>query len=60
MKLINTLEGIKPEDWNRPARHALIGPTTLRELMKIATEHDWLHMAQLRETLDALSSLLPG
>jgi HAD superfamily hydrolase (TIGR01549 family) len=60
MKLIDTLESIKPEDWNRPARHALIGPTTLRELMKIATEHDWLHMAQLRETLDALSPLSPG
>ena len=58
-KLVETLTALEPEAWSRAARHALIGPTTLAELMKIAAEHDWLHMAQLCETLNALSSHPP-
>ena len=54
METIDLLAGLGPAAWNRPARHTLLGPTTLHELMKISTDHDWLHMAQLRETLKAL------
>jgi FMN phosphatase YigB (HAD superfamily) len=48
---ISILEEIDAEDWSRPARHSLFGPTTLIEVMNIAAEHDLLHLAQLRSTL---------
>jgi hypothetical protein len=48
---ISILEEIDAEDWTRPARHSLFGPTTLIEVMNIAAEHDLLHLAQLRSTL---------
>jgi len=54
MDTIEALSALDMQSWERPARHTLLGPTTLRELMKIASEHDWLHMAQLRETLETL------
>lgn len=40
--------------WERRARHALLGPTDLAELVSIALEHDRLHLAQLRDTRRAL------
>ena len=48
---ISILEEIDAEDWSRPARHSLFGPTKLIEVMNIAAEHDLLHLAQLRSTL---------
>jgi FMN phosphatase YigB (HAD superfamily) len=48
---ISILEAIDAEDWSRPARHSLFGPTTLIEVMNIAAEHDLIHLAQLRSTL---------
>jgi FMN phosphatase YigB (HAD superfamily) len=48
---ISILEEIDAQDWSRPARHSLFGPTTLIEVMNIAAEHDLLHLAQLRSTL---------
>lgn len=50
---IARLEAIDPGEWLRPARHALIGPTTLSEIASIATDHDLLHLAQLRACLEA-------
>ncbi len=49
---IARLESIDPGEWLRPARHALIGPTTLSEITSIATDHDLLHLAQLRACQD--------
>ena len=48
---ISILEKLDAEDWSRPARHSLFGPTTLIEVMNIAAEHDLLHLAQLRSNL---------
>jgi len=48
---ISQLEAIDPGEWLRPARHALIGPTTLSEIASIATDHDLIHLAQLRACL---------
>ena len=50
---IARLQALEPGDWLRPARHALIGPTTLSEIAAIATDHDLLHLAQLRACLCA-------
>ncbi len=37
-------------EWSRPARHAIFGPTTLRELVKFVVEHDQAHIRQMLET----------
>jgi FMN phosphatase YigB (HAD superfamily) len=46
--LLATLQALPEARWESPARHALLGPTTLRELLANAVEHDRLHLAQLR------------
>jgi len=45
------LATLEDEQWSAPARHALLGPTTLAEIMGVATDHDLLHLDQLRRTL---------
>jgi len=45
--LLTRLSALTPEAWQRPARHALLGPTRLHELMAIVAEHDVLHLRQL-------------
>jgi FMN phosphatase YigB (HAD superfamily) len=49
--LLTRLRALGPEALRRPARHALLGPTSLRELMAIVAEHDVLH---LRQVLDVV------
>lgn len=55
IQLIGILAEIEPQDWERSGRHTLLGPTTIRELMKITSEHDWLHLAQLRQAIATLA-----
>jgi len=45
------LNGRSDADWERPARHAIFGPTTLQELVSFTNEHDRLHLRQMRENL---------
>jgi HAD superfamily hydrolase (TIGR01549 family) len=45
------LEGLKPEDWSRGARHAIFGPTHLHELVNINAGHDRLHVRQVFQSL---------
>lgn len=51
----NELTGALPpavdEAWNFSARHALLGPTRLLELMRIVADHDLIHLQQLRACL---------
>ena len=49
--LLQELEILTENEWGRPALHSLLGPTSLLELMGIATDHDLLHLAQIRATL---------
>jgi hypothetical protein len=51
LAFLSTLDN---EAWQRPARHALFGPTTLIEMAQFAARHDRLHLSQLDETLAAL------
>ncbi len=46
IKLVNLLEGLSADDWQRPARHAIFGPTTLQELVGFIVGHDRLHVRQ--------------
>jgi FMN phosphatase YigB (HAD superfamily) len=45
------LDRLSPDDWKRPARHAVFGPTTLQELVTFINEHDRLHLRQIRENV---------
>jgi FMN phosphatase YigB (HAD superfamily) len=51
LELIDRLARLETEDWDRPARHTLLGPIRLNEVMAIANDHDTIHLAQLRKTL---------
>jgi hypothetical protein len=44
-ELLARLDGLQAE-WERSARHAIFGPTTLRELVGFMAEHDRVHVRQ--------------
>jgi hypothetical protein len=48
---IALLEGISAEDWQRPARHSIFGPTSLLEMALFTAQHDRLHLQQLCQTI---------
>jgi HAD superfamily hydrolase (TIGR01549 family) len=50
-ELVSLLETLAVQDWQRPARHAIFGPTHLQELVSIITAHDRVHMGQVHELL---------
>lgn len=52
IKLLALLEGLGEEDWDRPARHTIFGPTTIQELVKFTARHDQLHIRQIKNILD--------
>lgn len=53
MKLIEMLCALSAEDWDQPARHTMLGPTSLQELLRISSRHDRLHIAQIHKLLFA-------
>lgn len=53
-ELVNLLAGLPVRDWDRPARHAIFGPTHLGELSGIIASHDRLHLRQVFETIGAI------
>jgi FMN phosphatase YigB (HAD superfamily) len=52
--LIRLLKAQPESAWARAARHAILGPTTLAELLTITLDHDRLHLEQVRATLRRL------
>lgn len=48
---ITLLERLNPEDWNRTARHSILGPTRLQEIVDITAAHDRLHIQQVHQVL---------
>lgn len=50
-ELIEWLRRLKPDDWQRPARHSIFGLTTLLEMAHFTAQHDRLHLNQLCQTL---------
>lgn len=55
-ELCALLAAQSPEEWNRPARHALFGPTHLAEIVGWVLDHDRIHLSQLREAQHRLSA----
>jgi FMN phosphatase YigB (HAD superfamily) len=50
-KLLSLLTPLPAEVWQRPARHAIFGPTHLQELASFISEHDRLHIQQINQHL---------
>ena len=49
-ELLGLLEGLADE-WSRPARHAIFGPTMLQEQVGFMAAHDRAHVQQVWKTL---------
>ena len=60
MQLIDLLAGLNPADWDRPSRHAIFGPTNLRELVGFTATHDKTHIRQAMETIAAVAKSAAG
>jgi len=57
MKLLEKLLALPEQGWQRSARHAIFGPTTLQELVSIHASHDRLHVQQALQVLRSYSLL---
>lgn len=57
-ELLGLLNNSHREAWTRTARHAILGPTDLAELIGIIAEHDRLHIRQVRKDLPAVEAAL--
>jgi FMN phosphatase YigB (HAD superfamily) len=54
--LADFLAGQPLSVWNRTARHALFGPTTLAEIVGWILDHDRIHLEQLQKTGRSVAS----
>jgi FMN phosphatase YigB (HAD superfamily) len=54
IELVELLDILRPEDWERTARHAIFGLTNLKELVSINAGHDRLHLRQAYESLQMI------
>ncbi len=50
-RTIAYLNTLTPEQWQRPARHYIFGPTTLLEMAHFTAQHDRMHLEQLCQTI---------
>jgi len=51
LETLEFLDGLEADDWHRPARHSIFGPTTLLEMANFTAQHDRLHSTQLCQTV---------
>jgi HAD superfamily hydrolase (TIGR01549 family) len=55
IQLLSILESLDIKEWQRPARHAILGPTYIQELAGIIASHDRLHIQQAHQVLEEVS-----
>lgn len=46
IETMDLLANLSPDDWQRPAQHAIFGPTDLSEIASFIAGHDRLHIRQ--------------
>jgi FMN phosphatase YigB (HAD superfamily) len=56
LDLLQILENLQDADWQRPARHAIFGRTSLAELVSFMAGHDRLHIRQMYQALNEIPS----
>lgn len=49
---LEMLQGLSELDWERQGQHTFFGPTTLREIVFLAVQHDRVHGRQIARLLD--------
>ncbi len=54
IKTLELLDQLSEKDWQRPAQHAIFGPTDLKEIVGIIAGHDRLHTRQVFETIETI------
>lgn len=54
-QLIERLESLPESNWQRIARHAIFGPTTMQELVGFTTTHDRTHIQQIQAAARTLA-----
>ncbi len=50
---LGRLQGLPESTWDRPARHAIFGPTNFTEVVGFMADHDRLHVQQAWRTLQS-------
>jgi FMN phosphatase YigB (HAD superfamily) len=50
-KITDLLETLKPDDWYRVARHAIFGPTKIKELTGFIATHDRVHIGEVKSVV---------
>jgi hypothetical protein len=48
---LRMLQGLSEADWERQGQHTFFGPTTLREIVYLAVQHDRVHGRQIARLL---------
>jgi FMN phosphatase YigB (HAD superfamily) len=56
MELLEIISGFNSEDWMKTARHIDLGPTSMKELLKISARHDRLHIQIIYSLLYLIQS----
>jgi FMN phosphatase YigB (HAD superfamily) len=56
--LVRRLEALPETDWEKPARHAIFGPTTILELANFISQHDRTHVQQAFHTATAARNMI--
>lgn len=54
VSLIELIENLTPQQWNKSINHAIFGPTPISELIKFIAQHDRIHINQMVKTLDSI------
>jgi HAD superfamily hydrolase (TIGR01549 family) len=49
--ITDLLSKFDPLDWNKTARHAIFGPTQIKELTSFIATHDRVHIGQIKKAL---------
>jgi hypothetical protein len=50
-ELLDLLSDFRQDEWQRPARHSIFGPTNIQELVGFTARHDRLHLNQIHNLL---------
>ena len=53
--VLNLLNQLGPDGWGKTARHAIFGPTEIKELVSFMVTHDRTHLQQIKCTIDQIS-----
>ncbi len=53
-EMVQLLESLNEKTWQNPARHAIFGPTTLKEMLNFVATHDRSHIQQAWQAIQAV------